>query len=73
MIMPMKASASWVVAVLAAALTSHLALVFTAGLGVLALLVYAGVALPAVWSAKPARRKAAAAVLAQILAMLRNK
>jgi hypothetical protein len=33
----------------------------------LALLVYLGVALAAVWSAKPARRKAAADVLRQIL------
>jgi hypothetical protein len=30
------------------------------------LLVYIGIALPAVWSAKPARRKAAAAVLHQV-------
>lgn len=34
---------------------------------VAALLVYAGIALPAVWSDKPARRRAAAAVLRQIL------
>jgi hypothetical protein len=33
----------------------------------LVLLVYLGIALPAVWSAKPARRKAAATVLAQVL------
>ena len=33
--------------------------------GALVLLVYIGIALPAVWSAKPARRKAAAAVLRQ--------
>lgn len=36
------------------------------------LLVFAGVALPAVWSAQPARRRAAAAVLAQILTTLRG-
>lgn len=34
------------------------------------LLVFAGVVLPAVWSARPARRHAAAAVLAQLLAAL---
>ena len=36
-------------------------------MAVLVLLVYTGIALPAVWSAKPARRKAAAAVLRQVL------
>jgi hypothetical protein len=36
------------------------------------ILVYAGVVLPAVWSAKPTRRAAAAAVLQQILDMLRR-
>ena len=34
------------------------------------LLVFAGVVLPAVWSIRPARRHAAAAVLAQLLAAL---
>jgi hypothetical protein len=38
----------------------------------LAVLVYAGIALPAVWSAKPCRRRAAAAVLGQILAAVRQ-
>jgi hypothetical protein len=33
----------------------------------LILLVYFGIVMPAVWSAKPTRRKAAAAVLQQIL------
>jgi hypothetical protein len=37
---------------------------------VLTLLVYAGIALPAIWSASPARRKAAAAVLGQVLALI---
>jgi len=36
------------------------------------LLVFAGVVLPAVWSVRPARRHAAAAVLAQLLAALRG-
>jgi len=36
------------------------------------ILVYAGVMLPAVWSARPARRAAAAAVLQQILDLLRR-
>jgi hypothetical protein len=35
-------------------------------------LVYLGVILPAVWSRKPARRAAAAAVLAQLLGVLRR-
>jgi hypothetical protein len=36
------------------------------------ILVYAGVMLPAVWSSRPARRAAAAAVLQQILDLLRR-
>jgi hypothetical protein len=36
------------------------------------ILVYAGVVLPAVWSARPARRAAAAAILQQILDLLRR-
>ncbi|MEV8248585.1 hypothetical protein ACFWJV_29975 [Streptomyces rochei] len=32
--------------------------------------VFAGVVLPAIWSAQPARRRAAAAVLAQMLAVM---
>jgi hypothetical protein len=69
----MKFSASRVVAVLAAAFPSYLILVIAGGIGVLALLVYVGVVLPAVWSAKPARRKAAVAVLYQILVILRHQ
>jgi hypothetical protein len=59
------------VAALAAVLPVHVLLILAGGIGVLTLLVYAGVALPAVWSAKPARRKAAAEVLRQILAIFR--
>jgi hypothetical protein len=39
----------------------------------LALLVYIGIALPAVWSSRPARRKAAEAVIRQILNALTDK
>ncbi|MEV8548106.1 hypothetical protein [Streptomyces sp. NPDC051572] len=39
---------------------------------VLCLLVFAGVVLPAVWSAQPTRRQAAAAVLTQLLTALRG-
>lgn len=42
------------------------------GVTLLALLVFLGIALPAVWSSRPARRKAAAAVLGQILGALRR-
>jgi hypothetical protein len=42
-------------------------LILIGGVTVLALFVCMGIALPAVWSAKPARRKAAAAVLGQVL------
>jgi hypothetical protein len=55
-----------------AALGSHLSKVILAGLAALVMLIYAGIALPAVWSAKPARRKAAAEVLRQILGVLRR-
>jgi hypothetical protein len=44
--------------------------VIALAVGLLMLLVFLGVALPAVWSTKPARRKAATAVLGQILATL---
>jgi hypothetical protein len=40
---------------------------------VLAALVYAGIALPAIWSAKPARRQAATSILCKILDTLRRK
>jgi hypothetical protein len=68
----MNISSPKVAVALAAVLPFHLLLVFAGGASVLVLLVYAGVVLPAVWSAKPARRKAAAAVLRQILAILRR-
>ena len=64
------ASITGVLAALAA--TSHLMPAIVAGAALLALLVFFGIAFPAVWSSKPARRKAAAAVLAQILATLRR-
>jgi hypothetical protein len=35
--------------------------------------LFVGVVLPAVWSAQPARRRAAAAVLAQILAVVPSR
>jgi hypothetical protein len=68
----MKASDLGTGAVLRAVLDSHLSPVILIGLAVLAFLIYAGIALPAVWSAKPARRKAAADVLRQILGVLRR-
>jgi hypothetical protein len=43
------------------------------GVTMLALLVFFGVVLPAVWSSKPTRRKAAATVLGQILGTLRRR
>lgn len=56
-----------------AALDSQLSRVIFAGLAVLVLLVYIGIALPAAWSTKPARRKAAAEVLRQILDTIRRR
>jgi hypothetical protein len=55
------------IAALTATLPAHVILILGGGAAALVLLIYIGVALPAVWSGKPARRKAAAAVLAQIL------
>lgn len=62
----MNASAR-AIAAIAVTLPAHVLLFLGAGVAALVLLIYAGIALPAVWSAKPARRKAAAAVLRQIL------
>jgi hypothetical protein len=64
----MKASTRAIAAAAAAVATlpAHVLLVLSGGIAALVLLVYIGIALPAVWSAKPARRKAAAAVLRQI-------
>lgn len=64
--MPMNASALGIAA-LTATLPAHVILILSGGVAALVLLIYIGVALPAVWSRKSARRKAAAAVLAQIL------
>lgn len=49
----------------------QLLVTIVAGVVLLLLLVYLGIALPAVWSSEPTRRKAAAAVLGQILTTLR--
>jgi hypothetical protein len=66
--MIMKASARAVTATaLAATLPFHMLLILSGGAAALFLLIYIGIALPAVWSDKPARRKAAAAILHQIL------
>lgn len=67
MLMPMNPSARAIAAALAVTLPVHALLILTGAGAALALLVYIGIALPAVWSAKPARRKAAAAVLRQVL------
>lgn len=54
----------------AAGLPPHILLTVVICASVLALLLYAGIVLPAVWSAKPARRKAAADILRQILTLI---
>jgi hypothetical protein len=51
----------------------HLMIAVAASAILLALMVFFGVALPAVWSTKPDRRKSAAAVLNQILTTLRRR
>ena len=65
--MSMNATARTMTAPLVVSLPAHLLLMFSLDIVALFLLVYLGIALPAVWSAKPARRKAAAAVLGQVL------
>jgi hypothetical protein len=62
----MKASAR-AIAVVAVTLPVHVLLILGGAAAGLVLLVYIGIALPAVWSAKAARRKAAADVLRQVL------
>lgn len=56
-----------ITAALAVTLPGHVLLILSGGVAALILLVYIGIALPAIWSAKPAHCKAAAAVLRQIL------
>ena len=67
----MKASARAIAAATAVAvavtLPAHVLLILSGGMAALVLLVYIGIALPAVWSAKPTRRKAAADVLSRSL------
>jgi hypothetical protein len=63
----MNTNARGLTAALAVTLPVHLLLILSGGVAALVLLVYIGIVLPAVWSAKPARRKAAAAVLCQVL------
>ncbi len=65
----MKASARTLAAVATVAVTQpvHPLLILSGEIAALALLVYIGIALPAVWSAKPTRRQAAAEVLRQVI------
>jgi hypothetical protein len=63
----MNASARAITVALTVTLPVHMLLVLGSGIAALILLAYIGIALPAVWSAKPARRRAAAALLRQIL------
>lgn len=70
----MNACACRTTATAAITLPAHMLLILAAAITMLGLLICIGIALPAVWSAKPARRKAAAAVLHQILtARTRNE
>jgi hypothetical protein len=64
----MKASVLGIAVVTAATCPADMLLIIAVGTaGLVLLIVCSGIALPAVWSAKPARRRAAAAVLRQIL------
>jgi hypothetical protein len=63
----MNITASATAAALATCLPVNALLAISAGIAALVLLIYIGIALPAVWSTRPTRRKAAAAVLEQLL------
>jgi hypothetical protein len=63
----MNASTRAITAALAVTSPAHVLFIVSSEVAVLVLLVYIGIALPAIWSAKPPRRKAAAAVLHQVL------
>jgi len=65
--MLMNVSVRATVVAVAVTLPVHVLLILSGGAAALVLLVYVGIALPAVWSAKPTRRKAAGTVLRQIL------
>jgi hypothetical protein len=66
-VVTMKTSVLGISAATAAAFPAHVLLIISASAAGLMLLIYIGIALPAVWSVKPARRKAAATVLRLIL------
>jgi hypothetical protein len=65
----LKGSARAIAAITAvfATLPAHALLILSSGMVGLVLLLYTGIALPAMWSAKPTRCRAAAAVLRQVL------
>ena len=63
----MKTSVLGIIAAAVTAIPAHVLLILAGGAAGLILLLYIGIALPAVWSARPARRKAATAVLRLIL------
>jgi hypothetical protein len=63
----MKTSDLGITAAAVAAIPAHVLLILAGGAAGLILLLYLGIALPAVWSARPARRQAAIAVLRLIL------
>ena len=68
---PMQVEAQGLAAFTIAGALSHMTLAVVA-MFALAVMIFAGVVLPAIWSAKPVRRKAAGAVLQQILDCVRR-
>ena len=69
----MNASRVQVAVAVATVLPTHALIIAAVCASAIVLLVYAGIALPAVWSARPARRRAAAEVLRQILTLGRSR
>lgn len=63
----MKTSILGISAAAAATLPAQVLLILAGAAAGLVLLVFLGIALPAVWSARPARRRAATAVLGLVL------
>ncbi len=68
----MQVDSEEIASLAAGAALSHVTL-SVAAIFILAVLIFMGVVLPAVWSAKPCRRKAAGAVLEQILDCIRKR
>lgn len=71
--LPRRTMGRVAVGVTAAATATHQPILLLVAPGALLLMLIAGVVLPAVWSTKPTRRQAAAAVLDQLLTTITRR